>query len=97
VATVCPYAIASEQGMGRFGDPLGAFAHHSASAGGKAGHDPPSVHRTPGRLVAFSDAVSGRAGAGYRLGSERGSPNQGRTLFSKRVMAQIRSPVRVST
>ena len=22
-----------------------------------AGHDPPSVHRTPGRLVAFSDAV----------------------------------------
>jgi uncharacterized membrane protein len=27
------------------------------SPGGKAGHDPPSVHRTPGRLVAFSDAV----------------------------------------
>jgi hypothetical protein len=26
------------------------------SPGGKAGHDPPSVHRTPGRLVAFSDA-----------------------------------------
>src|SRR5262245_7879850 len=26
--------------------------------GGKAGQDPPSVHRTPGRLVAFSDAVS---------------------------------------
>src|SRR5262250_2108434 len=25
--------------------------------GGMAGHDPPSVHRTPGRLVAFSDAV----------------------------------------
>jgi uncharacterized membrane protein len=25
--------------------------------GGKAGHDSPSVHRTPGRLVAFSDAV----------------------------------------
>src|SRR5262245_62698946 len=25
--------------------------------GGKAGQDPPSVHRTPGRLVAFSDAV----------------------------------------
>ena len=25
--------------------------------GGKAGHDPTSVHRTPGRLVAFSDAV----------------------------------------
>jgi hypothetical protein len=40
---------------------------------------------------------AGRAGAGYRLGSERGSPNQGRTLLSKRVMAQIRSPVRVST
>jgi uncharacterized membrane protein len=27
------------------------------SPGGKAGHDPPSVHRTPGRQVAFSDAV----------------------------------------
>src|SRR5215472_17440377 len=25
--------------------------------GGKAGHESPSVHRTPGRLVAFSDAV----------------------------------------
>ena len=25
--------------------------------GGMAGHDPPSVHRPPGRLVAFSDAV----------------------------------------
>jgi len=25
--------------------------------GGKAGHDSPTVHRTPGRLVAFSDAV----------------------------------------
>ena len=25
--------------------------------GGKAGHDSPSVHRTPGRLVAFSDGV----------------------------------------
>ncbi len=25
--------------------------------GGRAGHDPPAVHRTPGRLVAFSDAV----------------------------------------
>jgi uncharacterized membrane protein len=25
--------------------------------GGKAGADPPSVHRDPGRLVAFSDAV----------------------------------------
>ena len=35
--------------------------------------------------------------AGYRLGSDRGSPNQGRTLLSKRVMAQIWSPVRVST
>ena len=25
--------------------------------GGKAGHDSPAVHRTPERLVAFSDAV----------------------------------------
>ena len=35
--------------------------------------------------------------AGYRLGSERGSPNHGSTLASKRVMPQIRSPARVST
>jgi hypothetical protein len=27
------------------------------TAGGKAGADPPSVHRDPRRLVAFSDAV----------------------------------------
>ena len=38
-----------------------------------------------------------RLAAGYGLGSDRGSPNHGRTLFSKRVMAQIRSPVKVST
>src|SRR5215467_4933630 len=34
---------------------------------------------------------------GYLVGSDRGSPNQGSTLFSKRVIAQIRSPVRVRT
>jgi len=33
----------------------------------------------------------------YRPGSERGSPNHGMTLASKRVMPQIRSPARVST
>ena len=38
-----------------------------------------------------------RSGAGYRLGSDRGSPNQRSTPLSKRVMAQIRSPVRVRT
>jgi hypothetical protein len=41
------------------------------------------------------DAVPGAAG--YRLGSDRGSPNHGSTLASKRVMAQIWSPARVST
>jgi hypothetical protein len=34
---------------------------------------------------------------GYRLGSDRGSPNHGSTLLSKRVTEQIRSPVRVRT
>jgi hypothetical protein len=34
---------------------------------------------------------------GYRLGSDRGSPNQGSTLASNRVIAQIRSSARVST
>ena len=47
--------------------------------------------------VCFAGAQIHRLDAGYRLGSDRGSPNDGRTLFSKRVMAQIRSPVRVRT
>jgi hypothetical protein len=38
-----------------------------------------------------------RSQAGYRPGSDRGSPNHGNTLASKRVMAQIWSPVRVRT
>jgi hypothetical protein len=42
-------------------------------------------------------AVASTASPGYGLGSERGSPNDGRTLFSKRVRPQIRSPVRVRT
>jgi hypothetical protein len=33
----------------------------------------------------------------YRLGRDRGSPNHGSTLLSKRVMARIRSPLRVRT
>src|SRR5271170_4367304 len=36
--------------------------------------------------------VSNGSEAGYRLGSDRGSPNHGSTLLSKRVIAQIRSP-----
>jgi hypothetical protein len=48
------------------------------------------------RIVGYPvDAV--RGAAGYRLGSDRGSPNHGSTLASKRVMAQIWSPARVST
>ena len=35
--------------------------------------------------------------ADHQLGSDRGSPNHGSTLLSKRVTAQIRSPVRVRT
>jgi hypothetical protein len=35
--------------------------------------------------------------AGCRLGSDGGSPKDGSTLASKRVMAQIWSPARVST
>jgi hypothetical protein len=34
---------------------------------------------------------------GYRLGSDRGNSNHGNTVFSKRVMAAIRSPLRVRT
>ena len=48
------------------------------------------------RIVGYPvDAVPGAAG--YRLGSDRGSPNHGSTLASKRVMAQIWWPVRVRT
>ena len=35
--------------------------------------------------------------AAYRLGSDRGSPNHGSTLLSKRVMPHMRSPVRART
>jgi hypothetical protein len=37
------------------------------------------------------------AGCGYRLGSDRGSPNHGSTLASNRVMPQMREPASVST
>jgi len=38
-----------------------------------------------------------RSEAAYLPGSDRGSPNHGSTLLSKRVTEQIRSPVRVRT
>jgi hypothetical protein len=41
------------------------------------------------------DAVTGAAG--HRAGSDRGSPNHGSTLASKRVMPLILSSARVST
>ena len=48
------------------------------------------------RILGYpADAVPGAAG--YQLGSDRGSPNHGSTLASKRVMAQIWPPARVST
>ncbi len=50
----------------------------------------------PGHPGAARKLAIGSA-AGYRLGSDRGSPNQGSTPLSKRVRAQIRSPVRVRT
>jgi hypothetical protein len=46
----------------------------------------------------FLPASSQRIYHGFRRrGSDRGSPNDGSTLFSKRVMAQIRSPARART
>jgi hypothetical protein len=54
------------------------------------------LHSTsPG--VGFAAVHIHRSEAGYRLGSDRGSPNHGSTFFSKRVMAEIRSPVSVRT
>jgi hypothetical protein len=57
-----------------------------------------SAERAPFCLVIDTSAMlESHAEAAYRLGSDRGSPNHGSTLLSKRVMAQIRSPVRVRT
>jgi hypothetical protein len=49
-------AITSGQGTYHVGYPLGAVVRDSASTR-RQGHDSPSVHREPGRLVAFSDGV----------------------------------------
>ena len=46
--------------------------------------------------TAATDPAAGSAGRG-QPGSDRGRPNQGRTLLSKRVTAQTRWPVRVKT
>jgi len=48
-------------------------------------------------LLRPPSSKSGVVEAGYRLGSERGSPNHGSTLASKRVKPQIWPPARVST
>src|SRR5713226_3442507 len=65
----------------------------------------PEVAR-PVNTSAFGDTNQGLQGlgltvacseAGYRLGSDRGRPKHGSTLFSKRVIAQNRSPVMVRT
>ena len=58
--------------------------------------------RIPSRSLRCGRTRSARAAsmareAGYRPGSERGSPNHGSTLASKRVMPQIWPPARVST
>jgi hypothetical protein len=61
----------------------------------------PTGSRQPLRRRLHRDPQPGkglsRREAGYRLGSDRGSPNHGSTLLSKRVMAQIRSSARVRT
>jgi hypothetical protein len=49
------------------------------------------------RRCGFAAAHIHRWEAGYRLGSDRGSPNHPSTPSSKRVMAQTRSPLRVRT
>src|SRR4030095_12069536 len=60
------------------------------------GNDPDSLsrHGLPGSCGAHSPMPIGNW---LWLGSDRGSPNHGSTVFSKRVMAQIRSPVTVRT
>jgi hypothetical protein len=53
--------------------------------------------RPPGCCPASRCRAHPRPGAGYRLGSDRGSPNQGRVVLSKRVRALIWPLVRVRT
>jgi hypothetical protein len=60
-------------------------------------NSPLPIHCPLRRIWASAARRLAVASPSYRLGSERGSPNHGNTLFSKRVMAQIRSPVRVRT
>lgn len=50
-----------------------------------------------GFLIRCGPAMPARSEAAYRLESDRGRPNDGSTLLSKRVKARTRSPVRVST
>jgi hypothetical protein len=72
---------------------------------GRVGQQPPQLPPRPvspraarGRgRTRSARAASPWLGAGYRLGSDRGSPNHGSTLASKRVMPQIRPPARVRT
>ena len=59
--------------------------------------EPAQVARCILDMPGAADRATFGSEAGYRLGSDRGSPNHGSTLLSKRVMAQIRSPVRVRT
>src|SRR6516165_10448099 len=53
-----------------------------------------SMAHSPARTAAAHYRCSR---AGHRAGSDRGSPDHASTLASKRVMAQIRPPARVST
>jgi hypothetical protein len=69
---------------------LALAGHAVASTGSATEKAPQSGIPNPGKGLS-------RREAGYRLGSERGSPNHGSTLLSKRVMAQIRSSARVRT
>ncbi len=46
---------------------------------------------------ALESAIGAVYDADQGLGSDRGSPNEGSTLLTKRVMALIRPPVRVRT
>ena len=73
------------------------FLHGTERTGSdaSAASSPSSSRRRSTRLAPTLTAAGGTRV--QRLEIDRGSPNQGSTLFSKRVMAQIRSPVRVRT
>jgi hypothetical protein len=87
---------AAESAPGLLAAALAQFLSSAPAAGGPE-HIRYLAETYERGLAEYDAAHVRRPMAGYRLGSDRGSPNHGSRLFSKWLMAQIRSPARVRT